>query len=130
MRRRGFLQCIALSTVAAVLPWRDLSGWQIDGEATSPGARLRVIVARHVPGGSTLTIDVAHEKQDGVILRSRHSAQIVVAGQELEVVTPYPYTDLVPGQYAISLLLHDAHGRELDRHDAGSYAIRRFRFSA
>ena len=130
MRRRSFLQCVALSTVAAVLPWRELAGWQIDGEATAPGARLRVTVAGHVPTGSTLAIDVAHKGADGAILGSRHAVQTVAAGQQLEVVTPYPYTDLVAGQYTVSLVLHDPRGRELDRHDAGSYAIRRFRFSA
>ena len=130
MRRRAFLQCMTLSTVAAVLPWRELPGWQVDGEATVPGARLQVQVAAHVPAGATLAIDVIHGGADGTSTGSQHAEQGVVAGQQLEVVTPYPYDDLVAGSYAVSLTLRDSRGRVLDRHDAGQYHIRRFRFSA
>lgn len=130
MRRRSFLQCVALSTVAAVLPWRDLAGWQVDGEATSPGARLRVILAPHVPAGSSLAIEVTHDKPDGATATSQHAQQVVAAGQHLELATPYPYTDLVAGKYTVRLALRDPRGRILDRHDAGTYVIRRFRFSA
>jgi uncharacterized protein (DUF2141 family) len=130
MRRRGFLQCITLSTVAAILPWRNLSGWQVDGEATSPGAQLLVRVAPHVPQGSTLHVQVRHSRADGQTTSTQHASQAVHADQQVTLVTPYPYADLIAGTYAVELQLHDARGRTLDRHDAGTYTVRRFRFSA
>ncbi len=130
MRRRGFLQCITVSTIAAVLPWRALSGWAIDGEAAAPGARLLVRLAAHVPLGASLAIELQHKRQDGSQIASRHAEQPVSAGQKLELVTPYPYSDLVAGTYEVALTLRDERGHLLDRHVAGSYAIRRFRFSA
>lgn len=130
MRRRGFLQCIALGSLAAVLPWRDRPGWQIDGESTSPGARLRVDLAADVPVGATLGLTVQHEGRNGTRTTSQHGEFAVSAGQQLELVTQYPYTDLIAGTYAIQLTLRDGRNRVLDRCDAGSYAIRRFRFSA
>ncbi len=130
MQRRGFLQCIALSSLAAVLPWRDLAGWEVSGEATAPGVRLRVSIAPHVPADATLHVEVQHTRGAATATLSRHAQQVVHGGQEVEVVTPYPYADLVAGTYAVRLHLQDACGRPLDTHDAGTYTVRRFRFSA
>ncbi len=130
MRRRGFLQCIALSYLAAVLPWREASGWQIAGEATAPGARLQVDLALGLPPETLLLLDLHHDRADGTRTTSRHAALPVTGGQRLELVTPYPYQDLVAGRYAVALTLQDAHGAVLERHAAGSYTLRRVRFSA
>ena len=130
MRRRGFLHCITLSTLAAVLPWRDLGGWQVDGEATAPGAILQIDIAKHVPANAALEVDIAHVRPDGVCNTVRAIAQRVTPGQQLRIPTPYPYRDLVAGTYDVTLTLRDEAGREIDRHEAGRYTVRRFRFSA
>ncbi len=130
MRRRGFLQSITLSTLAALLPWRDVSGWQVVGEAIAPGARLAVQLATHVPHGAVLTLAVHHQRLGGPRIPAYHRTHAVTAGQHLELVTPYPYADLVAGTYFVHLSLRDGRGRMLDQHEAGHYAIRRFRFSA
>ena len=130
MRRRGFLQCIALSSLAAVLPWQAVPGWQVQGAATHPGAPLSLRVSRRVPAGAQLVVQIEHQRGDQSIAVTEHGPIAVVAGQPLQLVTPYPYGDLVAGVYDVRLLLRDGHGRLLERCSAGQYAIRRVRFSA
>lgn len=130
MHRRGFLQCITFSALAAVLPWRDMPGWRVDGQAILPGARLRVHVAGHVPIGASLELEVWHQRTDGTEIPAHRATHGVTAGEHLDLVTPYPYDDLIAGTYVVRLILRDAAGQTQEHHNAGQYVVRRFRFSA
>lgn len=130
MERRPFLQFLLLGVGTAVLPWQLPPGWRVEGHATTPGARLRVTLGRDLPHGAQLLMEMTHLRHNQPSLRSQHQQQNVQAGQELELLTPYPYAQLVAGQYQVELVLLDADSRELQRHDAGIYHIHKFRFSA
>lgn len=130
MKRRSFLQCVALSGLAVTLPWQDAVGWRVDGQVTQPGARLRVRVSPGLQEAAVLVVEVSHVRAGTVVAQTQHDAQPVVPGADLVVVTPYPYTHLVAGDFAVRLLLQHPDGHLIDAHDAGTYHVRRFRFSA
>ena len=121
---------MTVSSAAALLPWRPLPGWEVTGAATAPGAPLWITLAAHVPADARLTLDVVHTPAAGSPTAMRADERAVRGGQTLELTTPYPYDDLVAGAFAVRLDLRDSAGRHLATWDAGSYTIRRFRFSA
>lgn len=130
MRRRGFLQCIAISGLAVVMPWRPAAGWQVVGAATLPGALLEVTLKRQAPPGATWAVEVCHTAVGRPLRRTQHGNEAAETGRSRTLATPYPYADLVPGDYAVAVVLCAADGRELDRAECGSYSVRRVRFSA
>ena len=127
MQRRTFLGLCGATAVGWLWPGDSrLSPFvQLSGAACFPGARLTVAVADHAPAGSALEVQVRHGDH-------WHPSPLtpVTAGQQVVVPTPYPHDDLVAGDYAVDLVLRDRQGRELERLTAGSYRVRRMRFSA
>ena len=101
--------------------------------AVVPGALVQVRVAAHAPAGASLHWLVHHGGQVherpaiplGAPLRTDGKADTMV-----QSTVPYPYDDLLPGPYALELVLRDAGGRELERCSVGGFALRRQRFSA
>ena len=136
MQRRTFLHGLALSGISSALScqdvpgWLSTPGWFVHGEATQPGARLQVHVGDGLPAPAELAIQIVHTRAAQTIQTTRHARQAVGAGQVVTLVTPYPYDVLVAGTFRVQVLLLDPHGVALDTYHAGTYHVRRFRFSA
>jgi len=81
-------------------------------------------VADHAPDGALLVTVVEHEQVAHPL-----QTEAAIAGQDHALTVPYPFADVVPGKYVVYVELR--HGaRTLERVEAGSYSLRRVRFSA
>lgn len=103
-----------------------------DQTGIAPGVHLDLQLRGVAPTGWSLFWQIEHGGRafqlpaataaDASWLSAGHAA--------LRCVIPYPFEDLVPGAYRLSLALHDADGSLVDAAAVGSYSLRRPRFSA
>jgi len=130
MERRTFLHLCTGAAAALAIGVESVAdcaatAWQVDGRALFPGAPLRVTLARHTPPGARLRIQVAAQE---LVFASPWFA--APANGQLQLETPYPHGDLVPGTYLVSLELRSRRGRLLERAEVGGYALTRLWFSS
>ena len=96
----------------------------IKGKAQCPGAPLQVTFASRLPQNTSVYFRVTHDRITKEVNIPIHLGQTTV------VPTPYPYNDLVPTKYRVSVVVQTVAGRVFEKHPLGSYIIRPFRFSA
>ena len=132
MERRTFLRICGAASIATTAgcrePWRGLSpenGIAVSGRAIFPGTPLRIEVDAKTAPESRIEVIVGHQGDRHIGIRSP-----VVAGQTLTVETPYPYDDLVPGEYSVTIVLYDRTGSSVESHDVGAYRLVKPWFSA
>lgn len=128
MQRRTFLTLCAgaaATSSGAVGAAAWLSPWVTVGQTgLFPGALLPVDVASGVPDDWALRVEVAHDGR-------RHAGPAIgVAAASGHVVVPYPFPDLQPGAYDVTVTLLRADGSEAERVAAGAYHLRTPVFSA
>jgi hypothetical protein len=125
--RRSFLQLVGFGGVAVALPASLRLGSLIDsqGQPCHPGAVVALQVAADAPQRVQVRLATIHA---GVRLAA--PAEPAAAGGLIHLETPYPYADLVPGEYHVEGELLSADGAVLARLAIGSYRVRPWRFSA
>lgn len=104
------------------MPGADLS---VAGRALFPGVPLQISLHPEGPSGGSIRLTLTHEGRP--FLDAPHPA---APGATLCLETPYPYEDLVPGLYEVSVELVDASGVVLERHPVGGYGLTPHWFSA
>lgn len=129
MQRRAFLQLVAISAGAASLS-RPFSAvlaaqppWQVSNNGVFPGALLTVHLAAATPARAKVHVIIRHA---GVA--HDLASHVVVPDQTLTVVTPYPFSTLVKGDFAVELHLRCAN-KLLQAQIVGSYRVKPLRFS-
>ncbi|MSP90297.1 MAG: hypothetical protein EXR79_00590 [Myxococcales bacterium] len=129
MERRTFLHlctgAAAASTVAVAVPaWWPSGAWvALDGQALFPGAAFSIEVDAQTPRGCQIALEVAHAGQRWRTLQAADS------GTRVAMTTPYPFSRLVPGEYAVEVALIGPDGTERERHVAGRFSLKPFPFS-
>ncbi|MSQ81472.1 MAG: hypothetical protein EXR77_00945 [Myxococcales bacterium] len=125
--RRQFL-CIAgiVGAVAALPSSLRVGAWiAATADGLHPGAQVTVAIAPDVPTGCSVRLRADHPAGRG------HGGPVnAVAGTSASLETPYPFNDLVEGDYTVRAELCSASGRVLESSTVGVYRVRRFRFSA
>lgn len=103
-----------------------------DHKGLAPGVQLDLQLDGVAPAGWSLHWQIEHAGQ--VYQRPAATAAdarwLSPQRAQLSCCVPYPFEDLVPGTYHVSLAWHDASGPRADLAPVGSFALRRPRFSA
>jgi hypothetical protein len=129
MERRRFLhwtwQSGVAALAAALLPRDGSRLWHVDGAATAPGRLLALHIDPAVSPGWQVRWQVVHGQDTWTQLAKLRTEN---GGWSLSV--PYPWDDLRPGHYQLSLELLSGSGEVLETAAVGHYMLRRVRFSA
>lgn len=125
--RRSFLRLLAASTTLAVLPASLRLGalLQGHGHARFPGAEIPLQVAEDAPPQCVVRLVAVYQGQ-----RYAEPAIAAAPGATVTLQAPYPFGDLVPGDYAIEAELCTADGAVLATVPTGGYVVGAWRFSA
>lgn len=127
LSRRQLLRFAGFAAGAASLPasLRLAALLSADEATLFPGALAQLQVHGDAPANGWLRLTASDCSQTAL------SAPVVAApGTVAQAVVPYPYEDLVEGEYTVRAQLCDAAGAVLASLELGHYRVRRFRFSA
>lgn len=125
--RRQFLRIAGIAGAVAALPSSLRIGAWIAAttDGLHPGAQVTVAIAPDAPAGCSVRLRAAHPAGCG------HGTPVsAVPGASASLETPYPFNDLVEGDYTVRAELCSASGRVLESSTVGAFRVRRFRFSA
>ena len=130
MHRRTLLSlacgAATAASVGGLLGLRGLLASFADVRSSTifPGAELKVTLDKATPAGARLVVAITHAQQRHACVSSD-----AIGGGEFTLHVPYPFDDLVPGEYSVDVELFDVAGRRLERHAAGAYTLKPVRFS-
>jgi hypothetical protein len=110
---------------AAVLPRDGGRLWHVQGAATAPGQLVTLHLDPAVAPGWQVRWQVVHGQDTWAQL-----ARPRLQEDGWCVAVPYPWDDLRPGHYQLSLALLSCSGEVLETAAVGHYVLRRVRFSA
>lgn len=142
MNRRQFLHWSWRSAAGAAAV---VAGWQaasriahlrhVAGQAQVPGAQIAVEIDAAAPTGWQLLWQIAHnqhlhELPAAIVSQPHRGEGPNGAVTRVTCAVPYPYADLQPGRYDVSLVLRAADGALLATEAVGEFTLRRQRFSA